>query len=173
MKRILIFLLAASVAGCETGGEGPPPPPPTYAGPAAQEPFNEEDFAWSTRKGEDAIDGQLVYKVGRYTCQGATVVLAPETPWSRARMRGLYLSVTSSAMPRDEVEARTPAEHSAEYQRYARRTTCDASNRFAFEGLPDGAWYVITLATTASGGPRMAVMRRVVTRPGRTRIALP
>ena len=78
-------------------------------------------------------------------------------------MRVLYLSNTAAAMPVEQVQQRTPPEHNQDYASYARRTTCDASNKFSFTGLPDGAWYVITVATPPAGGERIAVMRRVET----------
>lgn len=168
MKRTLTIVLAASaLAACETGGGGPPPPVrpsgPAYTPPSAgrNEAFRDSDFEWSTRSGAGQIQGVLAYKgaSGHYTCQD--VVLAPETPWSRARMRVLYLSTTAAAMPADDVRARTPPEHGSEYARYARHANCDASGHFSFTGLPSGAWYAITVATPDGGGTRMAVMRRV------------
>jgi hypothetical protein len=164
MQRILIIVLASAALGaCETAGgesegQGPAYLPPSRVGP---ESFQESDFAWSTGSGAGLIDGVMAYRSGggRYTCQD--VVLAPETPWSRARMRILYLSTTQAAMPVDDVKSRTPPEHGAEYARYARHATCDASGRFSFSGVPSGAWYVITVAAPVSGGIRMAVMKRV------------
>src|SRR5215469_17664319 len=110
MKRTLIIVLAASaLAACQT--EGPPPPVaphgPAYIPPSqAGEGFRDSDFAWSTGSGPGAIDGVLAFRGSgaRYTCQD--VVLAPETPWSRSRMRVLYLSTTAAAMPADDVRAR-------------------------------------------------------------------
>jgi hypothetical protein len=169
MKRIVsVIVAAASLAACETAPVGPPA---VYAPPAG---FRESDFAWSTTPGAGRILGALAYRGEgrRYTCKGEGVILAPETPWSRARMRALYLSTTSAALPVDEVRARTPPEHGAEYARYARQTTCDADNRFTFHDLPNGAWYVITVATPVSGGQRMAVMRRVVTDGGDDQVVL-
>ncbi len=50
---------------------------------------------------------------------------------------------------------------------YIKRTTCDAASHFTFTGLPDGAWYAVTIAKPAGGGASMAFMRRVVTKGGR------
>jgi hypothetical protein len=46
------------------------------------------------------------------------------------------------------------------------------ANRFSFTGLPDGAWYVITVAAPVGGGERIAVMRRVVTHGDLVRVIL-
>jgi len=166
MKRTLTIVLAASaLAACETAGPPPPERPsgPAYIPPSAGGPeaFRDSDFGWSTGPGGGAIQGVLAFRGSgaHYTCQD--VVLAPETAWSRARMRVLYLSTTAAAMPADDVRARTPPEHGNEYARYAKHANCDASGRFSFTGLPSGAWYVITVATPEGGGTRMAVMRRV------------
>ena len=177
MKRALVIAIAASaLAACETNGpSGPGPGPsggPAYTPPSGGggEAFREGDFGWSTAAGGGEIDGVLAYKGS--TCQGTSVVLAPETPWSRARMRVLYLSNTAAAMPVDQVQQRTPPEHNQDYAKYARRTTCDASNKFSFTGLPSGAWYVITVATPPGGGDRMAVMRRVETHGDTVKVTL-
>ena len=182
MKRMLITLMAAAaaamLAACNTEGEGGGPSAgPAYTPPSggAGEAFRDADFAWSTASGADAIDGVVAYSRGgaRYTCDGTDVVLVPDTPWVRARMRVLYLSTTSAAMAADDVRERTPAEHSADYARYARRAPCDASNHFAFSGLPDGSWFAITVATPVAGGQKIAVMRRVATHGGTQRLTMP
>ena len=169
MKRTILFALAGlALAACGTdGGSGPAPSGPS-GGPAytpnsggGPEAFRDSDFGWSPGHGGGEIDGVLTYKGG--SCTGSSVVLAPETAWSRARMRVLYLSNNAAAMPVDEVQQRTPPEHNQEYAKYARRATCDANNKFTFTGLPSGAWYVITVSTPPGGGQKMAVMRRVET----------
>ena len=174
MKPIIGVILAAlALAACaETPGGtftpvpvgAPPPPPPPYAPPSNPDAFRDADFAWSTGAGDGKIVGVMSFKsdaAAHYTCQA--VLLAPETPWSRARMRMLYLSTTSADIPSDDVKSRTSSEHAAQYGRYVRQAPCDATGHFAFSGLPDGAWYVITVATPVGGGVRMAVMRRVET----------
>ncbi|HUO12404.1 MAG TPA: hypothetical protein VMU37_06570 [Caulobacteraceae bacterium] len=181
MKRIVGVILAAlALAACaETPGgpfapvpatAPPPPPPPPPSNPYA---FNDADFAWSTAVGTGKVVGELAFRsdaAARYTCQAA--VLAPETPWSRARMRKLYLSTTSADIPAEDVKSRTSSEHEAEYARYVREAPCNAAGRFTFSGLPDGAWYVITVAAPVGGGVRMAVMRRVVTDGQTVRVVL-
>ena len=147
---------------------GPPPPP----GQPAPSPtvFRPEDFSWSAVPGRNRIDGRLIYRQGatRYTCSGAGVVLTPETPWTRRRMSILYSSPDAAALPADEVRARTPSAPNDDYSSFVRRTTCDAADRFSFSNLPDGAWFVITVARPqAGGGESIAIMRRVVTRGGR------
>jgi len=182
MKPIIGVILAAlALAACaETLGgpftpvpvnaPPPPPPPPAYSAPDS---FRDADFAWSTAGGDGKVVGVMAFKsdaAAHYTCQA--VVLAPETPWSRARMRTLYLSTTAADIPADDVKTRTSSEHAAEYGRYVRQAPCDATGHFAFTGLPDGAWYVITVAAPVGGGVRMAVMRRVETNGETVRVVL-
>jgi hypothetical protein len=108
---LALSALAACGEGPTLGGPAPasvyapPPPPPPEANNGG---FRDADFAWSTASGAGQIAGVLAYKgaAAHYSCQD--VVLTPETPWSRARMRMLYLSASSSAVPVADVRARTP-----------------------------------------------------------------
>lgn len=173
-RTALLSVLGLSIllAGCETTTMGAGPAQPSAA-PAAQAVFRLEDFAWSEGTGRNSVTGRLVYRQGqtRFTCAGASVILTPETPWSRERMMVLYRSDDRAAAPSDEVRARTPmAAPGGDYSAYIRRTACDASDRFAFTGVPNGAWYVITTARPAGqpDGVTVAIMRRVVTSAGKT-----
>jgi hypothetical protein len=167
MSRVTIlsvFIAAASLAACapELG-----PPPPGYESAST---FRAEDFAWSTETGGSGIAGRVTFRDGktRYSCAHATVILTPETPWTRRRMQALYRSTEAAAEPADDVRARTPSAPAGDYSAFVRRTTCDANNRFNFTGLPEGAWFAITIAKPAGGeGPGIALMRRVVTHTGR------
>jgi hypothetical protein len=160
-------LAAASLITACAPTLGPPPPGPA-TGPA---PFSAADFAWSQRAGTNSIAGSTAYRQGavRYSCAGATVVLTPETPWSRRRMAILYGSTDRAALPADEVRARTPSAPSGDVGPFVKRTTCDEGGRFSIGGLPDGGWFVITVAKPVGQpqGESVAVMRRVVTRGGR------
>lgn len=172
--RLLAAALLASTVGACAPTLGPPPPgypPAVEPGQAGEPAFRAHDFAWSQESGTNTIAGRLIYQRGnvRYTCAGAAVILTPETMWSRRRMEVLYLSHERAALPADEVRARTPQASPGDYAAFIKRTTCDSTDRFAFSRLPDGAWYVITIAKPVRGaGPTLALMRRVMTRGGRT-----
>jgi hypothetical protein len=159
--------LAAAAAACApTMG---PPPPRSMTGPVT---FDARQFAWSQAGGANTIAGRLGYRQGAtaFSCAGSSVVLTPETPWSRQRMAVLYGSTERAVLPSDEVRARTANAPAGDAGPYVKRATCDDAGRFTFTGLPDGAWYAITVARPV-GQPdagSTAVMRRVVTRGGRT-----
>jgi hypothetical protein len=179
MTRAPLFAalaLTTAVAAC-TPSLGPPPPgyvPPSPPGEAA---FRASEFDWSTAPGPNTIAGRLAYVKGEthYTCQGASVILTPETPWSRRRMEVLYLSAERAALPADEVRARTAEAPPGDSTPFIKRTICDPADHFAFNHLPNGAWYAITIAKPAHGGAGGAVvlMKRVVTKGGKiTAVAL-
>jgi hypothetical protein len=174
--RLIAALSLTALAAACAPTLGPPPPgyvPPPGPGEPA---FRASEFAWSQATGTNAILGRLTYaRAGApYTCQGATVILTPETPWSKRRMEALYLSPERAALPANEVRARTADAPPGDSTPFIKRTTCDASDRFSFSHLPPGAWYVITIGKPARGtGPSMALMRRVTTRGGKaTNVAL-
>jgi hypothetical protein len=154
------------LAACETTG-GPPAPPDTP--PPSATVFRPGDFSWSAVPGRGRIEGRLTFRQGqqRYTCTGAAVILTPETPWTRRRMTVLYKSASAAALPVAEVRARTPSEPDQDYSAFVRRATCDAADAFSFSGLPEGAWYAITIAKPVGGGPSLAIMRRIETRGAR------
>lgn len=162
------------LAACAEQTSGPLQPRLAYE-PGTGTVFNERDFEWSRRPGSGAIDGVVEFNARgeAYSCSGEDVILTPETPWVMRRMYILYGSVNSAAVPVDIVRARTPsAGASGDYASYARKTSCDASNRFSFSGLAAGGWYVLTLARPVDGGPKVAVMRRVQVGAGMRSVTL-
>jgi hypothetical protein len=177
--RICTPVIAALAAAALTSACAPTlgPPPPGGATPPAppvnmNAQFSPGDFAWSQRPGSNIIAGRVAYRQGavRYTCAGLAVVLTPETPWSARRMAALYGSADRAALPSDEVRRRTPGAPAGDAGPYVKRTTCDEADQFAFGGLPDGAWFAITIARPvgAPNGATVALMKRVVVRGGRT-----
>lgn len=172
LRHLLITGALLALSACAAGpslGPQPPSQDPNSAPPSA-EVFRPQDFAWSTAAGKGGVDGHLGYTLGgvRYTCKGAGVILTPETLWSRRRMTILYNSPIVSALPVEQVRARTPIAPSGDYSAFIRRSTCDAADRFSFTNLPNGAWFVILVAKPLGGkGQDMAIMKRVEVRGGR------
>lgn len=81
----------------------------------------------------------------------------------------LYKSDQRAALPADDVRSRQSLAPPGDSDPYVRRAKCDAADHFVFPNLPDGAWYLVTLAKPAAGqsGPNLAIMRRVATRGGK------
>ena len=173
LAGVLAIPMAALLSACAPTLGPPPPsaaasPAPTFSGPAN---FSAADFAWSQRSGANIIAGKVAYKQGtvRYTCAGSAVVLTPETAWSSRRMAALYGATDRAALPSDEVRARTPRAPPGDAGPFVKRTSCDDADQFAFGGLPDGAWYAITVVKPVGvTAPNIALMKRVVVRGGRT-----
>ncbi len=156
-------------------GPSAPPPGPSMYEEGSPTVFRAHDFAWSAERGAGSIVGTLSYRPGgeRYSCEGGDVILTPETPWTRRRMIILYGSAVSAAVPLEIVRARTPSAPSGDYASFAKKTTCDEANHFRFADLPDGAWFVITLAKPSDGqGEAIAVMRRVETQGAQRSVTL-
>jgi hypothetical protein len=167
--RVRLFAAAALMGLVSACAPTLGPAPPPGMTPAPDAPFSAAAFAWSQVPGKNSIVGKLVVGPVRYTCAGASVVLTPETPWSRRRMQVLYMSDQRSALLADEVRARTPQAAPGDSGPYIKRAVCDPNDHFSFSALPDGAWYVITIAKPVGqpNGPSMALMRRVTTRGGK------
>jgi len=171
--RVRLFAAAAllgATAACAPM-YGPPPPGRVVSMPPSEDAsFRAGDFAWSQALGRNTLAGALGHAGPiRYTCTGATVVLTPETAWSRRRMMVLYKSDQRAALPTEEVRGRQNQAPPGDSNPYLRRATCDGADHFSFNNLPDGAWYAVTIAKPAggAGGPSFALMRRVTTRGGR------
>ncbi len=171
--NVRIFSTAGALLLCACASDGGAPAPKVMAGSAAPTAaYRASDFAWSTAPGKGRIDGQLTHsqKGATFSCAGAAVVLTPETPWVRSRMTILYMSADNAALPALQVRQRTPSERSQDYSTFVKRTTCDATNKFSFENVADGSWFVITVAKPTPVGPAqdMAIMRRVTIKNGQT-----
>ena len=169
---LLMAALLGALSACAPS-LGPPPPGrmATLPPPAADDAvFRPGDFAWSQAPGKNTLAGALAHTGPvHYSCVGATVVLTPETPWARRRMQVLYKSDQRASLPADDVRSRQNLAPPGDSNPYVKRVACDAADHFAFPGLPDGAWYVVTLAkpVAPATGPSLAVMRRVVTKGGK------
>ncbi|NEX94498.1 hypothetical protein [Caulobacter sp. 17J65-9] len=167
MKRLLLLAVsAATLSACATVTPAPPPPP------TAANTFKADDFAWSVGAGSNVILGKVAYQLDgkAWTCAGAAVGLTPDTPYSRARMARLYGSPDKAVRTVSEVRSRQVGEAGADYSRYVRSVRCDAKGGFAFQGLPDGAWFVIAPVKPVGGEAEgRVIMQRVETRGGKTR----
>lgn len=161
-KRSILALAAmtGALAACAPVPVGTPYP----VAPAA---FSTADFAWSQAPGRAAIDGRIDFNLQgqTYACTGS-VVLTPDTPYTRQRFATLYGSTNRAAIPEPIVRARNVPDPNADYRSFVRQSTC-VDNRFRIEDLPNGSWFLIA-TVSAAGAERIVVMRRIETRGGRT-----
>ena len=175
-RNLLAVSICAALGACATVYPlAPPPPPPAEEAPPPPAPFAARDFQWSTERGSASIHVQVAFSRDNqhFSCAGQQVVLMPETPYSRSRMATLYGSDQRAALPVTEVRSRQGARPSSDLTPFIRRAACDGQDRFGFEGLPAGGWYVIVaVQPTSGGGEQMALMIHVRTRAGLTRSVL-
>jgi hypothetical protein len=165
-KRLLTAAAFAACAGaCASPGAyapPPPPPPPGQTGPA----FDAGQFEWSRQPGAAAIRGVIGYRGPNapYVCKDSPVVLTPDTPYSRQRIVRLYGATDRAAVPLSVVRSRQGRAPSDAFSRFVRTTRCNIDNRFAFDGLPPGSWFVVVAARPQSGeGEPIVILRRVQT----------
>ena len=158
---ITVILGAAALAACSTLPAG------SGSAPTASGAFNRADFVWSSAQGRGGIQGQVTSAQDgtAFSCVGS-VGLTPATPYTDARFQTLYGSTVRAQLPADVVRARTVPDPSADYSDFLRSTACE-SNRFGFDNLPDGRWYVIA-PVRAGQGPVTVLMQQVQIRNGRT-----
>ena len=177
MKTILPLLsLGALLAlgACETGGGPPPYPVPAHRPPppGSADEYSARDFAWSNGQGDNSIVGRVALhtkKSGAFTCTGASVALTPETPYSAARTMHLYGSDQHAVATVEAVRDRSSKDGPPPYTSFVRSTQCGDDGRFAFNGLPDGAWFLIARAKPVHGdGAALVIMQRVEARDGQT-----
>lgn len=156
---LIAVMGTGALAACATVPSSP-------AGPASTA-FNRADFEWSTAPGRGSVQGVVSSSEGgtAYSCV-ANAGLTPATPFTSARMQTLYGSTTRATLPADVVRARTVTDASEDYRDFVRHTACE-NNRFSFDNLPDGQWFVI-LPVRAGEGPVTVMMQKVQVRSGRT-----
>ncbi len=163
--RDLGLLAVLLIAGCETTAPVPPPPAPPPPPPRAQitiqTPYHSEEFTWSTAVGSARLHGTTVPS---RSCAGNSVVLTPDTPYSRERIHALYGSIEFASVPVEAVRARVIANDNADMKRFLRIGKCDPSGAFDFSNLPAGNFFAIAEVSDPAG-PRV-VMRHVMIHSG-------
>lgn len=153
---VALAAVAGAIAACA---------PVPHAGGVVPAGFQADDFAWSQRGGQAAIEGRVTFaQDGKaFACVGSAG-LTPDTPYTRARFRTLYGATDRAAIPAAVVRARDVGEAGTDYRAYVRSERCE-NGRFRFSGLPDGGWFLIVPVT--AGEAPVVLMRHVDTRGGR------
>lgn len=170
MRRLISTLVLLTLAGCAAQtGYGPSPAPPMARAPSRLE----QQFGWSSGPGRNSIRGAVAYRDlegRRYSCAGRSVALTPVAPISRARTVALYGSDQHAVASVEAVRQRSGDLPAPTYGAWLRSATCAASGRFAFDGLPDGDWFlIVTAVPSRAGGEPLVIMRRIDARGGAVR----
>lgn len=148
-------LAAAAVASCATLPASPPIPLVSSYDPSEQ----------VIRTGNNSISGNAVLRtVGGEvrTCAGYPVTLVPVTAYATERFTAIYGNAQSGYVPLSQGKTFSPA--NPHYENEAGRTeTCDSQGNFAFSGIADGSYYIVTMVvwgvpqsayyTEQQGGP--------------------
>lgn len=136
--RVIAAVLAASLAGCATMQ------PQTVTLTTA---FDPAEVGWALQPGTASVTGQAFFqtKGGQpRTCAGQAVVLVPDSPHTRERIRAFYGSVESGYSPATVPDPRFVPDEAEAMRRYVRGAQCDAQGNFEFTGLPAGRYYVVS-----------------------------
>lgn len=137
--------------------------------------FDEAQARAAMGPGTNTVKGQAFLRQnggGVVTCAGETVYLAPATRYAEERITLLYGSpdggfVSTSDTFRFRWTPETPESY------HALQHTCiaDAQGNFRFEGVRDGAYYLVTRVIWTFGNNRFhggAMARKVSVSGGRT-----
>ncbi|MDI7863214.1 carboxypeptidase regulatory-like domain-containing protein [Rhizobiaceae bacterium n13] len=121
-------VLAATLSGCVTA-------------PEPKSKFDPSEAAFIHAQGAGSItgqaflrrnDGMVVYAAG------SEVYLIPKTTYADERIAGLYRGAKFNGF------VASPKNTDPQYAAMMRKTKADGEGRFAFQGLADGSYYIVT-----------------------------
>lgn len=146
MKKSVILAIAACavLAGCAA--------PKQQAKIKLHTLLNKEQAEMLMSDGSNTIKGSALMRQvsgGVVTCAGQNVSIVPATNYAYERVRHLYGSDTAGTRNAFVIQNNPePFETTDEdYQKYQKRTLCDAQGFFKFEKLADGEFFVISAIT--------------------------
>lgn len=144
-------------------------PPSVAAGPPPA--FTLSDYAWAQTSGDAGIRGSALYspRGAVWTCTADGVTLIPDGAYARWRVERVWGDAERGLVTATDRTTREP-DTPAEFAPLVRKAACDTYNRFRFDGLAPGAWYVVAAMRPPSGSAAETVhlMRRVELSPGET-----
>ena len=168
MKQLLMLLSGAAVIGACAPTTSAVPPSVAAGPPPA---FTLSDYAWAQAAGDAGIRGSALYspRGAVWTCTADGVTLIPEGSYARWRVQRIWGDTERGLATATERRTREP-DTPAEFAPLVRTAACDPYNRFRFDGLGAGAWYVVATMRPPAGSSAETVhlMRRVELSPGET-----
>ena len=142
-------------------------PPPAAAGPPPV--FTLSDYTWAQTAGDAEIRGSALYspRGAVWTCTADGVTAIPDGAYARWRVDRVWGATERGMATAAQRTAREP-DTPAEFAPLVRTSACDAYNRFRFDGLAPGTWYVVATMRPPAGSSAEPVhlMRRVELSPG-------
>ena len=160
MTRLLMMLSGVVVISACAPTTASPPPAATGSTPA----FTLSDYAWAQTSGDATIRGSVLYspRGAVWTCATDGVTLVPDAEYTRWRIDRVWRDMERGLATASQRQAREP-DTPAEFAPLVRTAACDAYNRFRFDGLAPGTWYVIATMRPPAGSRAEPVhlMRRV------------
>ena len=161
-KILLVSCLAAATIACV------PQPQVTETKSA----FDASEVIYIHQPGPNTIRGQAFLRQrggGVVTCAGQQVWLIPEGGYARERMMNIYS--TANRVAQQIAIADLP---NAEYLNYTRDTVCDAQGNFAFEGIANGRYFVVTAVLWEVGGVQQGgnIMAPIAVSGGETEVLI-
>ena len=107
-------------------------------------PFDATKATYINNSGRNSITGEAFRKRNDgllVTCAGEEVSLFPVTEYAMQRVTHIYGSVNGGRTNNIFVNAGSA---DPQYLKYIRTTRCDSDGQFAFNGVADGDYYVVT-----------------------------
>lgn len=121
---------------------------------AARVDFDPASVMWALPKGRSSVEGEAFLKTRGgdvKTCAGNQVLLVPDSPYARARMKLLFGSEEGGLLGSHRSFAQLAAED-PDFARARFKTTCTSTGRFKFGALTAGRYYLITTVTWSAVG---------------------
>lgn len=107
-------------------------------------PFDATTASYINKSGRNSITGEAFRKRNDgmlVTCAGEEVILFPVTQYAMQRITHIYGNVNGGRTNNVLVSA---GSSDPQYLKYTRTTRCDSNGQFAFNGVADGDYYVVT-----------------------------
>lgn len=135
-------------------------------------PFVAEEVAYVSTRGSATVSGQAFMRQmggGVVTCAGEEVMLIPAGRYATELMTRMFGNPQGGRMGALSVMA--PSETPTQFREMQRRAQCDAEGDFAFSGVANGPYYVLTRVIWTAGDSFVPeggyVARRIEVRGGR------
>ena len=108
--------------------------------------FDVQEAAYIHGAGANVVEGRVFVRLWtgeEVPCRDKTVLLVPRTAFSEERIEYLYGGTREPGLRRHLKGSRKLEAPDPEYREYMRKAPCNQAGEFRFEGLADGAYFVV------------------------------